>query len=72
MNPAAILTQLENLALTHPQFVSWIAGVISAAFQSEDPFRAAMRHAIRTLAQEVGQETANGILGLDKTPAVRS
>ena len=63
---AQIVTWLENLAVTHPRFITWLFGVVQSAFNSEDPFRAAMRHAVRTLAQEVGQETANEILGMTK------
>ena len=60
---AAVAKILEEQALSHPSFVEWLAGIARAALGSETPFRAAMRHAIVTLAQHVGQETANEILG---------
>lgn len=60
---ASVAKILEEQALAHPGFVEWVAGIVRAALGSPTPFRAAMRHAIVTLAQHVGQETADEILG---------
>lgn len=51
MNPAAIVAQLENLAVTHPEVVALLADTINAAFHSQTPARAIVRHLIRATAE---------------------
>lgn len=60
---------LAELALEHPSFVQWIEGVVLAALGKPDPFRAALRHAARTLAEHVGEESASTLLA--ETTAVQ-
>lgn len=63
MNPADIMTKLEELVLTHPEAVKAIGNTVDHVIHSKNPTEAARRAALVTASEAAVELALEHVLG---------